>query len=218
MLGVTPSKIADAKGRLSTAKRLETRAEKRAKRADKLLLRRRRQVRNARKQLRKLRADRVGPADQAVRWALSQVGTVEQPAFSNWGPRISDWIKASGYTFPVAWCQCFANAAAVHGGCAQLRTGYTPTVMRGMGGYRPIPLSQAKRGDMVFFKWPGVSRDPCDHVGILLELRAGTVVCVEGNTSPSNAGSQNNGGGVFQRERSRSLVAGAVRPPYGGAS
>lgn len=212
---MTPSKIAEAKGRLHTAKRLETRAERRAKRADKLLGRRRRQVRNARSILRSLQRHKGGSAQKALAWALAQVGTVEQPAFSNWGPKISDWIKASGYTFPVAWCQCFANAAAVAGGCPQLKTGYTPTVMRGIGEFKPIPVSQARPGDMIFFKWPGVSRDPCDHVGILKELRASTVVCVEGNTSPSNAGSQNNGGGVFLRERSRSLVAGAVRPPYG---
>lgn len=216
MAGVTPSKLAEAKGRVRTAKRLRTRAEKRAQRADKLLARRRRQVANAKRQLRKIRDDRGGAA-QAVKWALAQVGTVEHPAGSNWGPKISDWIKASGYSYPVPWCQCFANAVAVAGGCPQLGTGYTPTVMRGIGGYKPVPLAKAKPGDMIFFKWPGVSRDPCDHVGILKELRGSTVVCVEGNTSSSNAGSQNNGGGVFIRERSRGLVAGAVRPPYGGS-
>ena len=37
---------------------------------------------------------------------------------------------------------------------------------------------------------------------------------MEGNTSSGNGGSQNNGGGVYVRTRSTSIVAGYVRPPY----
>jgi hypothetical protein len=39
----------------------------------------------------------------------------------------------------------------------------------------------------------------------------------EGNTSPDDQGSQSNGGGVFLRHRSTSLVVGDGRPPYDGA-
>lgn len=165
------------------------------------------------KQIRRLEHDGQG----ALAWALRQVGTVEHPAGSNQGPKIDDWNRASGLApGPAAyWCQTFANAAARAAGAPQLRSAYTPAVLRGMGGYRPIPVSQARAGDFIYFKFPGVSRDPCDHVGVLDELRPGTVVCVEGNTSPpAGAGSQNNGGGVYVRERPRSLVVGAVRPPY----
>lgn len=150
----------------------------------------------------------------ALAWAHDQVGTKEQPAGSNWGPKISTWIKDSGYSYPVPWCQCFANSVAVHGGAPQLKTGYTPYVLGGnytSKGFRPVPLSQAEPGDMVFFKWPGLSGAICDHVGILVSMTSSTVTCIEGNTSLT---SQNNGGQVMIRTRSRSLVAGAVRVPY----
>ncbi len=167
----------------------------------------------ARRTLERIQANK-GP-DAAVRWALAQVGTVEQPNGSNWGPKISDWIKASGYSYGVPWCQCFVNAAAVKGGARQLKTGYTPYVLAGKDGYRRIHPGEATRGDFVFFKWPGVSNDSCDHVGILTgPPRNGLVQSVEGNTSPGNAGSQNNGQGVYLRSRPTSVVAGYVRPPY----
>lgn len=157
-------------------------------------------------------------ATSALAWAHDQVGTREQPAGSNWGPRISTWIKDSGYSYPVPWCQTFANAVAVHGGAPQIKTGYTPYVLQGnyqSQGFDPIPLSQAQPGDMVFFKWPGLSSARCDHVGILISMTATTVTCIEGNTSLT---SQNNGGQVMIRTRSRSLVAGAVSVPYTGSS
>jgi hypothetical protein len=154
-------------------------------------------------------------AETAVTWARAQVGVSEHPAGSNWGPKIEDWIKASGYGYGVPWCQCFANAAAVEGGAPQIRNGYTPYFLAGRyaaQGYKPIRLDDAEPGDFVYFKWPGVSNDSCDHVGVLVSKTATTVTCLEGNTSI--AGSQNNGGAVLLRTRSRSLVAGAVSVPY----
>jgi hypothetical protein len=156
-----------------------------------------------------------------ITWARDQVGTVETSP--NWGGKISVWIRASGYTFPVAWCQCFANAVAVQGGAPQPTpfpakpAGFTPAFLLGQfdgQGYDPIPLSQAEPGDFVYFDWSMGRGDPCDHVGVLLSMTATTVTCVEGNTSSTNAGSQNNGGGVWIKTRSRSLVAGAVSVPY----
>jgi hypothetical protein len=65
--------------------------------------------------------------------------------------------------------------------------------------------STPQRGDVVFYNF--------SHVGILESFTATTVTCIEGNTS-SGAGSQSNGGGVFRRTRSRSLVLGYGRPAY----
>ena len=47
---------------------------------------------------------------------------------------------------------------------------------------------------MILLKWPGISAERCDHVGILDEDGLHTI---EGNTSPDGAGSQNDGGGVY---------------------
>lgn len=159
-------------------------------------------------------------SQEALAWGRSKVGVVENPANSNKGLLITQWEIDSGYPGVahalqgVPWCQCFANAIAVHGGAPQLHTGYTPAVLAGIGDFNRISLNDAIPGDFIFFKWPGVSGNTCDHVGTLLSKTASTVTCVEGNTSPTSAGSQNNGGGVWIVTRSRSLVAGAVSVPY----
>lgn len=154
-------------------------------------------------------------AENAVLWARGQIGVSESPPNSNWGPKIGAWITASGYGYPVPWCQCFANAAAVDGDAVQIRNGYTPYFLAGRyaaEGYKPISLNDAEPGDFVYFKFPGVSSAICDHVGVLISKTAATVTCVEGNTSA--AGSQNNGGAVLLKTRPRSIVAGAVSVPY----
>lgn len=156
---------------------------------------------------------KVSDRDRALKWARAQVGTTENPPGSNSGPKITGWIKAGGGRPGWSWCQYFANAVAVAGGCPQLPTGYTVAVMG--GGYRslgfvPVKLADALPGDMIFFKFPGVSNDPCDHVGIKLDASR----TVEGNTSSGSSGSQSNGGGVFIRNDHMQFAVGAVRVPY----
>src|SRR5437868_5121104 len=115
-------------------------------------------------------------AVEALEWARTQVGKTENPAGSNKGPNgITQWQVDSGYTwvagakFGVPWCQCFANAVAVHGGCPQLKDGFTPTVLNGSHDkWDPVPVNDAQPGAFIFFKWPGVSSHICDHVGVLV--------------------------------------------------
>lgn len=158
---------------------------------------------------------------RAVKWALAQRGTVEKPAFSNRGPKIDDWSKRSIGITAISWCQCFANAVLVAGGGAQLRSAYTPQVVQWARehshGLKLVSISSAQPGDFVYFKWPGVSRDFCDHVGVVASNKNGVITTVEGNTSPGNSGSQNNGGGVYLRTRPRSYMVACVRPTYGKA-
>lgn len=163
-----------------------------------------------------------GERARAVQWALGCVGMTEQPPNSNQGPRITRWQELSG--FPgggVAWCQCFANASA-YSGSHDINPawfgGYTPAVVEmasaGRHGLRRVHLNEAQPGDWVYFKFPGVSSDFCDHVGIYLSRDGDTVHTVEGNTSAGNSGSQSNGGGVFRRDRAASLIVAVVRPPF----
>ena len=46
----------------------------------------------------------------------------------------------------------------------------------------------------------------------LVGIIAGYILAIEGNTSPGEAGSQSNGGGVFRRKRSKTLVTAYIRP------
>lgn len=157
-------------------------------------------------------------ASTAVAWARDQIGVHEVPSGSNKGPKITQWEIASGYpSAGVPWCQCFANAVAHTGGAPLIKDGFTPNFLRGdyaEQGYIPIPVGQAEPGDFIYYKWPGVSDFICDHVGVLTGLTAQQVKDIEGNTSSGDAGSQNNGGMVADRTRSRALVAGAVSVPY----
>jgi hypothetical protein len=153
-------------------------------------------------------------AAAAVKWAARQVNTVEHPPGSNRGPKIDDWSKAAIGITGVSWCQSFADAVLVHGGGPQLKSAYTPQVVQWARdkkfGLKIVSVKDRRPGDFVFFKWPGVSRDLCDHVGVY----AGDGKTIEGNTSPGSGGSQNNGGGVFVRERGLANVVAVVRPTY----
>lgn len=174
----------------------------------------RRQITKARKRKVELFKERHSDGvKQAVAWALDRVGTVEQPSYSNRGPLIDKWeIATLGYS-GYAWCQAFVNAALVKGGGVQLKSAYTPQVVTwaNAGQYGLKRATSPQPGDFVYFKWPGVSNAFCDHVG----LYVGNGKTVEGNTSSGNQGSQNNGGGVYLRERGTAYVVAYVRPTYG---
>ena len=50
------------------------------------------------------------------------------------------------------------------------------------------------------------------HTGIVESVSASTITAIEGNTSSGDTGSQSNGGGVFRRVRSKTLVTAYIRP------
>ena len=168
-------------------------------------------------------ATRKAPGERAraVNWAKARVGIVEHPAESNRGPKITAWQEMSGYPGGgVPWCQCFVNASAYVGTRKRLKPaaigGYTVAVVnmadRGDHGLKRISLNEARPGDWVYFDFPG--GESTDHVGMFLSRDGDTVYTIEGNTSSGDSGSQSNGGGVFRRTRSRSLISAVVRPPF----
>ncbi|MDR6861990.1 peptidoglycan-binding protein [Phycicoccus sp. 3266] len=67
-------------------------------------------------------------------------------------------------------------------------------------------------GDLVLYSF-GASE--AIHIGIVEKVNATTIQTIEGNTSPDDSGSQNNGGGVYRRKRTRSWgIRGYYRPAY----
>lgn len=159
-------------------------------------------------------------ARAALDFAAKQVGTVERPAGANWGPKISDWIRAAGYTSPVPWCGCAANAFCMAGGVPSGAgwIGYTPAIIthakRGVGDWSWHTDGQP--GDLALFDTPG--GDPAVHVGMVEKKLGGSQwSTVEGNTSSGVGGSQDNGGGVYRRQRSTQgsfRIIGFARPPW----
>jgi hypothetical protein len=161
-------------------------------------------------------------ATAALKWAASQIGTTEHPPGSNWGGKVEQWIKLAGYTSPVPWCGCFANAACMAGGIPSGAgwIGYTPAIIShakaGLGGWSWHGVSDGRPGDLALFDTPGGAT--AVHVG-MVEKKTGatTYQTVEGNTSSGMGGSQDNGGGVFRRQRSTQggfRIVGFARPPW----
>jgi len=165
-----------------------------------------------------------GERARAVRWALGAVGTVEHPPSSNKGPRITNWQELCNYPGGgVPWCQCFCVNSLYFASHNRIDPadigGFTVSVvnraraheiMGGRRGWNTTSLDKAQKGDWIYFDFDGGG---IEHVGIYLSHTPDTVTCVEGNTS-KGGGSQSNGGGVFVKTRSRSVVAAVVAVPF----
>jgi hypothetical protein len=120
------------------------------------------------------------------------------------------------------WCAMFVSYCFYHAGLplpAQNRKGFASCYygqkwFKDMGLFTQTGRGPFFPGDVVFFQF---DRDtPPDHVGIIMETRPNSVITIEGNTAKTRMGSQSDGGGVYQRERSLSLITGVGRPQYSG--
>jgi len=145
-------------------------------------------------------------AERVLEVARSQIGYREGKNNSN--------KYGTAYGMPnVAWCAqftwwCFREAGV---GSLHPKTAYTPTLAqyykdRGRFDKNPRP------GDLVFFDFPDSVRR-IQHVGIVEKVISGGVQTIEGNTSSGSSGSQSNGGGVYRRTRTSSIV-GFGHPAY----
>ena len=156
----------------------------------------------------------------ALDFARKQIGVTERPAGSNWGGKVEGWIKVAGYGGPVPWCGAFANACIMAGGISSGAgwIGYPPEIVAHAkaetGGWSWH--SEGQPGDLALFDTPG--GDPAVHVGMVEKnLGGGLYQTLEGNTSSGSAGSQDNGGGVFRRQRTTGgnfRIIGFARPPW----
>lgn len=155
-------------------------------------------------------------ASEILKIAAGEVGYTESPANSN----RTKYGETYGWN-GVAWCVIFlwwcfheANASDLfYGGgktasCGQLRT-YAVEHKQWVtdGEYRP--------GDLVIFDFPGTSATT-DHIGIVESVNGSVLTTIEGNTSPTDAGSQYNGGCVARKKRDtlKTKIVGAYRPEY----
>lgn len=161
-------------------------------------------------------------ASQLVAAARSEIGYLENPPGSN----KTKFAKEAGHPNGAAWCLTAVVAllkrCKIRVSRGVLETAYTPTAAyafeRDGRWIEPIDIEP---GDIVFFDFPD-AKDRVQHVGIATEpvrrsiLRLGrrVVVCAEGNTSSGNRGSQDNGGGFFERTRPLAHAVGAGRPYF----
>lgn len=157
-------------------------------------------------------------AAQQLLTLRSQVGRTESPPGSNRTP----YGAAVGLN-GVPWCAVLPAWGWLEHGVSwahwwtQLGArwwAYVPSLLdTGKRAGLTVPVAAARPGDLICFNWEGGTVP--DHIGTLIGWDGpGTLHTIEGNTSSGNAGSQDNGGGVFERLRPRGLVVGVLRPPY----
>lgn len=165
----------------------------------------------------KLRNRYAASAGQvAVNKAMAYRGTTEQPPGSNWGGKVEQFIRFTGYTFPVYWCGCWAAWVVIKLGGAKIpqriRLGYAPYITAdaraGRNGLTAVSAGNARAGDIGTL-WNG------QHIVVLTgPAKNGKVPTIEGNTSPGDGGSQSNGGGVYERVRNVADFDCFARPDY----
>lgn len=119
----------------------------------------------------------------------------------------------------VPYCAMFVSWVFDQAGakCAGLPEAYCPYILNDAksAGKVLADKADAKPGDVVLFDWDG---GVVDHVGIVEKNCGSYIQTIEGNTSSGSSGSQGNGGGVYRRTRSWSVVKAVVRPSYYGSS
>lgn len=144
--------------------------------------------------------------------AASQLGVTEDPRGSN---RVRYWPEVGqpvGNTNGWAWCAAFVTWVLLQVGVDLRKHVSWPyqcqRIMLWAKATGRWKTTDPQPGDLVLYCWDGTGH--ASHIGIHERIVDGLYQAIEGNTSPTNVGSQSNGGGVFRRVRSRSVILGWV--------
>ena len=137
----------------------------------------------------------------ALEAARGELGRTEAPAGSN-RTKYGAWYGLDGQPWCmmfVQWCYAQAGTPLPYktASCGALLRWYQKN-------YPEKVLSDPQSGDIAIYNF--------GHTGIVESAAAGTVTAIEGNTSSGEAGSQNDGGGVFRRTRRKTPVTAYIRP------
>lgn len=133
--------------------------------------------------------------------AVGELGVMELPSGSN-RTKYGSWYGLDGQPWCMMFVQwCYAQA----GKPLPCKTASCSALLRWYRENRPQEIvKEPQPRDIVLYRF--------GHTGILTAAAAETVTTIEGNTSPGDAGSQSNGGGVYRRTRSKTLVTAYIRP------
>jgi peptidoglycan hydrolase-like protein with peptidoglycan-binding domain len=148
----------------------------------------------------------MATVEQVLKIAAGELGKKESPADSN-VCKYSRWYPMVG-----PWCAMFVSWVLDKSGIDGYKHAYTPAgaeLFRSQGRWTQNP----RPGDIAYFDFPD-SLPRIQHVGFVESVSGSVITTIEGNTSAGTSGSQDNGGGVFRRDRARSLIVGFGRPPY----
>ena len=134
-------------------------------------------------------------ADKFIATAVGELGYIEGPANNE-----TKYQKAN-----QPWCGAFVNWCAKQVGLKIPDCTYTPAGAKAFAEakrWQDLATAEPMPGDLAFFDFPADGIDRISHIGIVEEVKAnGTVIIIEGNTSPDVKGDQRNGGQVCRKIR-----------------
>ncbi len=147
-------------------------------------------------------------AEKVLAIARAELGTKESPANSN-RVKYNTWFygrDVSGAAYP--WCMAFVQWCFDQVGIPlPLKTASCSALLSWYQKNQPESVRRTPQpGDIIIYDF--------GHTGIVENAGSETVTAIEGNTSPSAAGSQSNGGQVCRRTRKTTLVTAYIRPDY----
>lgn len=210
-------RLAEWKAELEKRRERVVIRQKLLRKAQARLARGRKRRRALRAELEQIRASQV--ERRVLEAAASHIGKHETPINSNRGPGIIDDCQREFGFSAVPYCGCFVGYILRRvAGLTQVnsRIAYTPFIwedaQKGVNGLeRLVAIRDAQPGDLVLFHF---GSGGIKHVGFFLRWENGLAVCIEGNTSAGDSGSQDNGGGIYRRVRHTSLIHSIARPRY----
>ncbi len=162
-----------------------------------------------------------GTVARLIEVAKAEIGTIEGPKDNE--TKYGAYAKANFQP----WCGSFVNWCANEAGVKVPNTVYTPggaAAFKKAGAWIDCDVADPEAGDIAYFDFPSDSVDRISHVAIVIaDNEDGTVWCVEGNTSPTDKGSQRNGGQVSKKLRAykknkagiQISIVGFGRPKFG---
>lgn len=142
--------------------------------------------------------------------ARKELGYKESPPNSN-KTKYGKWMGLDGYPWCMSFIQFCCNQADVH---LPMKTGSCTALMNAAKQADMWVTSNFCPGDIAIFDFTGKQK-VAKHCGIVEDIIPDYgIVAIEGNTSSTDAGSQDNGGMVCRKRRQLKHIIGVVRPQY----
>ena len=131
-------------------------------------------------------------------YAIAEIGYTEKPINKT---KFGAWFGLDGYPWCMMFVQwCFSKAKQPlpkrTASCSELLNWYKANNPRDI---KAAPIAN----DIAIYRF--------GHTGIVERDDGDYVITIEGNTSPTDSGSQSNGDGVYRRKRHKSLVSAYIR-------
>lgn len=161
--------------------------------------------------------------EAVIETARLQLGISENPPGSN---RVKYWEDYGPGWQGQPWCVCFlwwcfraaGEEKAFFGGARTASCGALLRWYQAQG--QTVPASEVERGDIVILDFTGRQKDT-QHCGLVVGVNyhvsggwKTSVQTIEGNTTPGEEGSQDNGGCVALKTRWGNQIVAVCRPKY----